>query len=315
VQRVLITGIAGFVGSHVAERLRSDGYEVHGFVRKIPSEIGNLSATKTAFHRGDLADEDAVERALVQAQPEAVLHFAERLPVDGADPESFRAGPVTGTDALLRTMERVSAVPFVYCSSAAVYGLPDRIPVDEDAPLRPVTPYGEGKTRSETMVKRYASTGRSAVILRPGNLLGPRQRSGLAVSDFARQVAEIESGRGPAVLRHGRLDIERDFLDVRDMARACASILRGLQPALSVFNVGSGRAVALSEIVRILRAHARREIRLESDESRVRPGELQSIALDASRLRRATGWSAAIPLERSVIDTLDYWRSSLVPLK
>jgi GDP-4-dehydro-6-deoxy-D-mannose reductase len=211
-------------------------------------------------------------------------------------------------------MERVSAVLFVYCSSAAVYGLPDRLPVDENAPLRPMTPYGEGKTKAESMVTRYASTGRSAVILRPGNLLGPRQRSGLAVSDFARQVAEIESGRGPSVLRHGRLDIERDFLDVRDMARACASVLRAVQPALSVFNVGSGRAVALSEIVRILRAHARREIRLESDESRVRPGEVQSIALDTSRLRRATGWSAAIPLERSVIDTLDYWRS-LVPLR
>jgi GDP-4-dehydro-6-deoxy-D-mannose reductase len=134
------------------------------------------------------------------------------------------------------------------------------------------------------------------------------------VSDFARQVVEIERGRGPAVLRHGRLDIERDFLDVRDMARACASVLRAVQPALSVFNVGSGRAVALSEIVRILRAHARREIRLESDESRVRRGEVQSIALDTSRLRRATGWSAAIPLERSVVDTLDYWRS-LVPLQ
>lgn len=313
-QRVLITGIAGFVGSHVAERLRSDGYEVHGFVRKIPSETTSLAATKTAVHRGDLADVDAIERALVQARPDAVLHFAEPLPIDGADPESLRAGPIAATDALLRTMERVAAVPFVYCSSAAVYGLPDRLPVDENAPLRPMTSYGEGKTKAESIVTRYASTGRSAVILRPGNLLGPRQRSGLAVSDFARQVAEIESGRGPSVLRHGRLDIERDFLDVRDMARACASVLRELQPALSVFNVGSGRAVALSEIVRILRAHARREIRLESDESRVRPGEVQSIALDTSRLRRATGWSATIPLERSVVDTLDYWRS-LVPLQ
>src|SRR2546427_78096 len=171
------------------------------------------------------------------------------------------------------------------------------------------------RSTAATSLMMMPSNGRSAVILRPGNLLGPRQRSGLAVSDFARQVAEIETRRGSSVLRHGRLDIERDFLDVRDMAHACASVLRGLQPALSVFNVGSGRAVALSEIVRILRAHARREIRLESDESRMRPGEVQSIALDTSRLRRATGWSATIPLERSVVDTLDYWRSSLVPLK
>jgi GDP-4-dehydro-6-deoxy-D-mannose reductase len=313
-QRVLITGIAGFVGSHVAEQLRSEGHEVHGFVRQIPSDT-TILASNIALHRGDIADVGSIERTLIEVHPDAVLHFAEALPIDGADPESLRADPVAATDALLRTMAGVAAVPFIYCSSAAVYGLPDRLPVDENAPLRPMTPYGEGKVRAESVVTRYASTGRSAVILRPGNLIGPRQRSGLAVSDFARQVAEIESGRGRSVLRHGRLDIERDFLDVRDMAHACASILPALEPGLSVFNVGSGRAVALSEIVRILRAEARREIRLEPEESRMRPGELQSIALDTSRLRRATGWSPAIPLERSIIDTLDYWRSSLVPLK
>jgi len=206
-------------------------------------------------------------------------------------------------------MERVSPVPLMYCSSAAVYGLPDRLPVDENAPLRPITPYGEGKTLAESMVNRYASSARSAVILRPGNLLGPRQRSGLVLSDFARQIAEIENGLGSSTLRHGRLDVERDFLDVRDMARACVTILRGMRSGLGVFNVGSGRAVALSEIVRILRAAARREIRLESDESRMRPGELRSIALDTTRLREATGWTPSISLERSIVDTLDYWRS------
>ena len=307
-QRVLITGIAGFVGSHVAEQLQSEGYEVHGLVRQIPSENASLAAN-VALHRGDLADVDSIERTLLEVRPDAVLHFAEPLPIDGADPELLRAGPVGTTDALLRTVERLSAVRFVYCSSAAVYGVPVRLPVDESAALRPITPYGEGKALAESMVKRYASGGRSAVILRPGNLLGPRLRSGLAVSDFARQIAEIECDRGAPILRHGRLDIERDFVDVRDMARACTSILPTMQPGLAVFNVGSGRPVALSEILRILRAEARREVLLESDESRTRPGDLQSIALDTGRLRRATGWTPTIPLERSVIDTLDYWRS------
>jgi GDP-4-dehydro-6-deoxy-D-mannose reductase len=307
-QRVLITGIAGFVGSHVAEQLRSEGYEVHGFVRQIPSDTTPLPSN-IALHQGNLADVDSIERTFIEVRPDAVLHFAEPLPIDGAEGDSRRAGPVGTTDALLRTMARLSAVPFVYCSSAAVYGMPDRLPVDESAPLRPITSYGEGKTLAESMVTRYASGGGSAVILRPGNLLGPRLRSSLAVSDFARQIAEIECGRRPSILRHGRLDIERDFLDVRDMARACTSILPTMQPGLDVFNVGCGRAVALSEIVRILRTEARRDIRLESDESRMRPGDLQSIALDTSRIRRATGWTATIPLERSVIDTLDYWRS------
>jgi GDP-4-dehydro-6-deoxy-D-mannose reductase len=310
-QRVLITGIAGFVGSHVAELLMSEGHEVHGLVRESPSQT-TRPASNIALHRGDVTDEDSMEGTLTQVRPDAVLHFAEPLPIDSPDPLLLRMGPGGATHALLETMKRVAAVPFVYCSSAAVYGLPDSIPVREDAPLRPQTPYGERKVAAEELVASYAQALRSGVILRPANLVGPRQRSGLVVSDFARQVVEIESGQGPSVLRHGRLDIERDFLDVRDLARACGAVLRTIRPGLEVFNVGSGRAVAISEVVRILRAAARREIRLQSEESRTRPGELQSIALDTSRLRLATGWSPTIPLERSVIDTLDYWRS-LVP--
>lgn len=311
-ERVLITGIAGFVGSHVAEQLLSEGHEVHGLVRKIPSQTKSVASASVAFHRADVTDVDAVQEILMQVRPDAVLHFAEPLPIDGAGAELLRGGTVAATGALLRAMKAGCAARFVYCSSAAVYGSPDTLPVREDAQLRPVTPYGEGKALAESLVKGYASSERSAVILRPGNLLGPRQRSGLVASDFARQVAEIERGRRPAVLRHGRLDLERDFLDVRDMARACASILRTMPGGLGVFNVGSGAAVAVSEIVRILRAEARQQIGLESEGSRMRSGELESIALDTSRLRRATGWSPQIPLQRSVIDTLDYWRS-LVP--
>ncbi|MDP9274890.1 MAG: GDP-mannose 4,6-dehydratase [Chloroflexota bacterium] len=310
-QRVLITGIAGFVGSHVAERLLSESNEVHGVVRENPPDPTSLTSN-VSLHRGDVTDVDSIERTLAQVRPDAVLHFAEPLPIDGISPELLRRGPSGATDALLQTMQRVCAVPFVYCSSAAVYGLPDSLPVREDAPLRARTPYAEGKVAAEALVRRYASIGQSAVILRPGNLLGPRQRSGLVASDFARQVAEIENGKEPPLLKHGRLDIERDFLDVRDLARACGAVLNAMRPGLDVFNVGSGRAVAISEIVRVLRAQARREIRLESEEARMRPGELRSIALDTSRLRRATGWSPAIPLERSIIDTLEYWRS-LVP--
>jgi GDP-4-dehydro-6-deoxy-D-mannose reductase len=285
-----------------------EGHEVHGVVRGVSR--GARLGSDVQLHRADVGDAGSIERALSDARPQIVIHFAEPIPVEGIDEAALKDAPARATAALLRAMERLSPVPLVYCSSAAVYGSPAAIPVVETAPLRPLTAYGEGKVRAESLAKGYATIGQPTVILRPGNLIGPRQRQGLAVSDFARQIVEIENGRRPPVLRHGRLDAERDFLDVRDLAEACATIVRAFPPGFAIFNVGSGRAVALAEILRILRADARQAITTQSDPALMRAGEVRTIALDTTRVREATGWSPAIPLERSLIDTLDYWRSS-----
>jgi len=196
----------------------------------------------------------------------------------------------------------------VLASSADVYGAPERVPVDEDAPLRPANVYAATKVAAEALTRDLAAHHDApVVILRPANQNGPRQNPGLAASAFAKQIAEAEAGLAEPIVRHGRLDAERDFLDVRDMARAYAAAL-GLGES-GTFNVGTGRAVAIAEILDTLLALARIPIRAELDPSRVRGGEPTRIALDATRFRQKTGWSPRITLADSLRDTLDHWRS------
>jgi GDP-4-dehydro-6-deoxy-D-mannose reductase len=195
-------------------------------------------------------------------------------------------------------------------SSADVYGAPDVELVDETAPLRPGNVYAATKVASEALVREFGERRRAATtVLRPANQIGPRQHPGLAASAFAKQIAEAEAGLAEPVVRHGRLDAERDFLDVRDMARAYAAAL-GLGES-GTFNVGTGRAVAIAEILDTLIGLARIPVRAELDPARVREGEPTRIALDATRFRQKTDWSPRIALADSLRDTLEHWRSSI----
>ena len=169
--------------------------------------------------------------------------------------------------------------------------------------------YSATKVAAEALARELgARHGAPVVILRPANQNGPRQHPGLAASAFAKQIAEAEVGLTEPLVRHGRLDAQRDFLDVRDMARAYAAALEIDESG--TFNVGTGRAVAIAEILRTLLALARIPVRAELDPSRVRGGEPTRIALDATRFRQRTDWSPRIALADSLRDTLDFWRSS-----
>jgi GDP-4-dehydro-6-deoxy-D-mannose reductase len=198
----------------------------------------------------------------------------------------------------------------VLASSADVYGAPDHVPVDEDAPVRPGNVYAATKVAAEALTRELAARhGAPVIILRPANQNGPRQHPGLAASAFAKQIAEAEAGLVEPVVRHGRLDAERDFLDVRDMARAYAAAL-GLGES-GTFNVGTGRAVAIAEILDTLISLARIPVRAELDPSRVREGEPTRIAVDATRFRQKTDWSPRVTLADSLRDTLDHWRTAI----
>src|SRR5438309_1499081 len=283
--RVLITGITGFAGSHLAEHLVSRGDEVHGLAHERPP-FRNLAAVegRVRIHEGDITRLEDVQGALAGSRADAVVHLAGiAVPtLASADPVAAVRINVLGTAAVLSAVEQHPKTRLVFASSADVYGAPDRVPVDDDAPI---------------------------VILRPANQNGPRQHPGLAASAFAKQIAEAEAGIAGAVVRHGRLDAQRDFLDVRDMARAYAAAMDLGESG--TFNVGTGRAVAIAEILETLIALARIPVRAELDPSRVRGGEPTRIALDATRFRQKTGWSPRIALADSLRDTLDFWRSSI----
>ena len=306
---MLITGITGFAGSHLAERLVADGAEVHGLAFEEPP-FPNLAAVadQITVHRGDITSVDAVRAALVASDPEVVIHLAGiAVPTQAArDPAMAVRVNVLGTAALVSALEGSDA-RLVVASSAEVYGAPVSPLVNEDAVAQPANPYAATKLAAEALA--LGSGDRTVVVLRPTNQIGPRQHPELAASAFAKQIAEAEAKQTDAVVRHGSLDARRDFLDVRDMADAYARAADITARGTHVFNVGTGRAVGIDEILKTLVALARIPIRTELDPARVRSGSASSFALDGSRFRARTGWEPKIALETSLRDLLDYWRA------
>ena len=311
--RVLLTGITGFVGSHLAERLVADGHEVHGIAFEPPPHA-NLTAIArdVRIHHADLADPDALAGAVRDARPDAVVHLAgQAIPsLAQRDAAATIQVNVVGTANVLAAVDPFPGTHLVYASSADVYGVPERVPVSEDAPLRPTNVYAASKAAAEALVREFGDhPDRPTVIFRPANTNGPRQHPGLAASAFAKQIAEAEAGLGPAVIKHGRLDAKRDFIDVRDVAAAYVAAIALTPERTETYNVGTGEAVSIERVLRTLVDLARIPVRAEVDPERVRGGDATVLALDASRFRERTGWAPSIPLERSLADLLDHWRS------
>ena len=312
---MLLTGITGFVGSHLAERLLQSGDEVHGLAMEEPP-YANLAAIAEHIdiHRADLGDAQSVRAGIEAARPDTVIHLAgQAIPsLAQRDAAGTIAVNVVGTATVLDAVAAHPGTRLVYASSADVYGEPDRIPVPEDAPLRPTNVYAATKAATEALVREFGDRGPNpTVILRPVNQNGPRQHPGLAASGFAKQIAEAEAGLAEPVIRHGRLDAARDFLDVRDMALAYAAAARLAPERTETYNVGTGTAVAIDTILQILVGLARVPVRTALDPERVRPGDATQIAVDAARFRAATGWAPQVSLERSLADLLDHWRASV----
>ena len=313
--RVLITGITGFAGSHLAEHLSRSGTAVHGIAFEDPP-YPNLARVASAVrvHHGDITSLDDVRAALRDSAADVVIHLAgQAVPTLAAqDPVGAVRVNVLGTAVVLAALSERPGTSLVIASSADVYGTPERSPVDEDAPLRPDNPYAATKVAAEALARELGDReGRPVVILRPTNQIGPRQHPGLAASAFAKQIAEVEAGRAEPVVRHGSLDARRDFIDVRDMADAYARAAALREPGAHVFNVGTGQAVQIEAILTTLIGLARIPVRAELDPARVRAGAAPELALDATRFRERTGWEPKIPLATSLRDLLDYWRAQV----
>ena len=317
-RRVLITGITGFAGSHLAERLVASGVAVQGLALDGAGHP-NLArvANEVRVHHGDITSSDDVRAAMREARPDVVVHLAgQAVPTLAAqDPVGAVRVNVLGTATVLNAVEETNA-SLIFASSAEVYGSPERRIINEDAPLRPENPYAATKVAAEALAHELGDRvggRRTVVILRATNQIGPRQHPGLAASAFAKQIAEAEAAtRGAtAVVRHGALDARRDFLDVRDMAEAYERAADIDHPGAQVFNVGTGHAVSIGEILTALIELARVEVRTEVDPARVRSGAAPHFALDAKRFREVTGWEPKIELKESLKDLLDYWREQV----
>jgi GDP-4-dehydro-6-deoxy-D-mannose reductase len=278
VNRVLVTGPNGFVGGHLRAELGDEF---------VPFD-------------GDVLDADALRQAVRGA--DAVVHLAGESSVGASwdDPLRFWRVNVDGTVNVLDAVraERREARVLV-ASTAEVYGRAGRIPTPEDEPVRPLSPYATTKAAAELAC---SVSGLDVVVARPSNHEGPGRDERFAIGSWARQIARLESDGGGTLLV-GDLTAERDILDVRDVCRAYRLLLDTSVP-VGTYNVGSGRTVTMAHVLELLVEQARVPVQVERDESRVRPAEIPRLAGDPSRLREATGWSAVIPLEQTLADTL-----------
>lgn len=311
--RYFITGIAGFVGQHLAAHLAGRGEKVAGLA--LPgTRQESVGGPEVAVHSGDVCDQGRLRSLLEAFRPDRIVHLAARSSVAGSlrDPLGTFAVNAGGTVSLLEAAAAAaSGARILVIGSAEAYGevKEDDLPLSEERPLRPLTPYGLSKAAAEKVALFYArSRGLPVAIARAFNHTGPGQEPTFVCSDFARQIARIEAGRERAVLRVGDLAPRRDFSDVRDVVRAYDLLLAKGTPG-EIYNVCSGRAWSIGEVLEILRGLAGTPIAVEADPTRGRSEDVPVLVGSFGKLEAATGWRPTIPLERTLKDLLDWWRA------
>ncbi|MGB8644778.1 MAG: GDP-mannose 4,6-dehydratase [Anaerolineae bacterium] len=312
--RALITGISGFAGSFLTEYLLAQAStEVWG-VSIGPTDNIDPMRDRITYLTEDLADPTVAARVLEQCRPDLVFHLAAQafVPVSWQDPWSTMENNIRAQVNLLHVLaQQRSAARILIIGSNEEYGRvqPDELPITEQTPLRPDSPYGVSKIAQDFLaLQYYISHHLYTVRARPFNHIGPRQNDRFVASDFAKQVAEIEAGLREPVMRVGNLESKRDFTDVRDMVRAYALALDKGQ-AGEVYNIGSGQAHSIRELLDYYRSLTTVSIRVEQDAARSRPSDTPVTVCDATKFRQQTGWAPRIPFEQTLRDTLDYWRA------
>lgn len=299
--RVLVTGASGFVGRHLTRALESAGHAA------VPAGGPHEGPP---YLQLDVRDAAATAAAVAAARPDAVVHLAGQASVAAgfAEPLGTFELNALGTAHLLEAVrayrDATGTDPRVLVvSSAEVYGVqrPERMPLDESAPLRPPNPYAASKAAAESCAAAwFHGYGLDVVVARSFNHIGPGQDERFVVASFARQLAAIAAG-GERVMRVGNLAAERDFLDVRDVAAAYVALLANGRGG-EVYNVCSGRAVAIREILRQLITIAHVPVEVREDPEMMRPSDVPVLLGDASKLRAATGWEPRYPLASSLYD-------------
>jgi GDP-4-dehydro-6-deoxy-D-mannose reductase len=304
---VLVTGAAGFAGSHLLEHLAGTG-DLVGWARsEPPPAVAHLAR----WMRVDLLDADRVRKALAALKPGKVYHCAGDAHVAESWHDTARplAGNVLTTHHLLDGLRRGGGpVRVIIPGSAAVYRTSDQ-PHREDSPIAPSSPYALSKFAQEQLgVRAIVEDGLDVILTRPFNHVGPRQSPKFSVSGMTRQIVSIERGEMEPVIYVGRLDTARDITDVRDTVRAYALLMKDGVPG-TVYNIASGVARTMQMVLDALIQRARVAVTVRVDTSRLRPHDDLILLGDPSRLRAATGWSPQISFDRMLDDLFGYWRA------
>jgi GDP-4-dehydro-6-deoxy-D-mannose reductase len=313
-KKVLITGITGFAGSHLAELLLHEGYEVCGTSRA-RSKTDNIDHIrhKLQLEDADLLDPHSLYAIIDKIKPNFIFHLAAQSFVQSswASPANTMEINIVGSVNLFEAVKRVGIDPVIQiaCSSEE-YGLvyPDEAPVKETNPLRPQSPYAVSKVAMDYLGYQYYQSYNTKIIRTRGfNHTGPRRGEVFATSNFAKQIALIEKGKKEPVIEVGDLTTKRDWTDVRDMVRGyLLSVLKG-KPG-EVYNICSEKAVKIEEMLSMLLSFSKVKVKVRRDPGRFRPSDVPILLGDCSKFKKLTGWKPLIPFRQTMKDLLDYWR-------
>jgi GDP-4-dehydro-6-deoxy-D-mannose reductase len=315
--RVLITGAAGFAGSHLAAQCLAQGDEVWGTCR--PGEqTTNLSSIldHVTLRLGDIARPDFVKSILEETRFDALFHLAGITFVPEGEQFPTRAYEVNllgGVHVLQATVQSQPHLRVILVSSAEVYGQvpPERMPVTEEQPFAPVNILAAGKAALEMAAHPFIHTyGLQVIIARPFNHTGPSQRPDFVCSSLALQVAKIEQGSEPAIYV-GDLSAKRDFTDVRDIARAYRLLALHGQPG-QAYNLASGKSISVQALLEMLIHMCRVKVDIRTDPTRVRKTQVMDVCGSYEKIHRCCGWKPEIPIEKTMRDLLNWHRDVLL---
>jgi len=313
-KKALITGIAGFVGSHLAELLLKEGFEVYGLCRP-RSKTDHIESIKNQLHLedADLLDSHSLYTTISRIKPDYIFHLAAQsfVPTSWVSPSVTLEVNIIGSANLFEAVRqaKIESVIQIACSSEE-YGLvyPNEVPIKETNPLRPQSPYGVSKVAMDYLGYQYfCSYGMKIIRTRGFNHTGPRRGETFVTSNFAKQIALIEKGKQDPVIHVGNLEMQRDWTDVRDMVRAYLLSVTKCDPG-EVYNICTGKAVVVKDMLNILLSKSKVQVKIQEDPNRMRPSDVPVLIGDNTKFVEKTGWKAEIPFEKTMEDLLNYWR-------
>ncbi|MCP3682746.1 MAG: NAD-dependent epimerase/dehydratase family protein [bacterium] len=302
----LITGVGGFVGPHLVNQLVSEGDTVFGFDRN-KSEIKNCET-----YSCDITNKADVLDKIIKIKPDKIFHLAGQSSVEKSwdIPDITKKVNVEGTRILLDAVIRAKISPkILIVSSAEVYGSPKKTPIKETQPVNPESPYAESRVEQEKLAMEYYKKGLHIIISRSFNHSGPNQPPVFVCSDFAKQIVEIERNNQEPIMHVGNLDVKRDFTDVRDVVIAYSLALKKA-PFGEIYNICSGNAHFIRELLGILISSSKMDIQVKQEEDRIREKDSPILEGDNSKFKAATNWKPKIQVESMLKDILEYWRNN-----
>lgn len=311
--KALVTGIAGFAGSHLLEILLKEGVQVAGTIYQ-PSHIKAIESSqdRLKIFAGDLNNSKFVNSVVKDFRPDQIYHLAAQssAKISINDPEMTIVGNIRSELNLLEAVRNYNLNPkILIVGSAEEYGLVEKkdLPIAEDTPLKPIQPYAVSKIAQDYLgLQYYLSYGLNIIRIRPFNYIGPRQRIDFVVADFSNQIAQIVHGMQKPLVKVGNINAKRDFTDVRDMVRAFYLALEKGKSG-EVYNLGSAHSYSVKWILEELIKLSKVKIKIELEKSRLRPVDIPETICDYSKFKKVTGWKPKIPIETTLKDTLNYY--------